>query len=231
MNRENDFRHYSYDTEMLQYEYIKNADPRWFETCRTIFHSDQTGHLSDNPVRNLQYLFICFITMVTRFCVEGGLEMETAYNVSDLFIQKADHCHTMEEVYALHEESLQYYYEIMSSIVREKNYSKPIVKCIDYIYDHLHETIHLNELAKYISLNASYLSVLFHRETGKTITDYILAKKIEAAKNMLRYSDYSQTEISNFLAFSSNSHFITTFKKYAGMTPKQYQEKNFRINF
>jgi AraC-like DNA-binding protein len=46
---------------------------------------------------------------------------------------------------------------------------------------------------------------------------------VEAAKNMLLYSEYSLDEIANYLAFASTSYFISTFKKSAGMTPREYR--------
>ena len=51
-----------------------------------------------------------------------------------------------------------------------------------------------------------------------TVSDYVMSKKMEAARNMLRYSD-----------FSSQSHFIRAFKKYSGDTPRAYREKNYRL--
>ena len=47
---------------------------------------------------------------------------------------------------------------------------------------------------------------------------------------MLLYSDYSETEISEFLAFSSPSHFIRVFRKHTGMTPRQYAKRYYRTH-
>jgi AraC-like DNA-binding protein len=69
--------------------------------------------------------------------------------------------------------------------------------------------------------------VLFHRETGLTFSDYVMRQRIETAGNMLRYSDYSSTEISEILAFSSQSYFIRCFRKVYGMTPSEYRRKSF----
>ena len=78
-------------------------------------------------------------------------------------------------------------------------------------------------------MSPSYLSTLFKKEMGMSITAYIMEKKMEAARNMLKYSDYSYSEISSILAFSSQSHFIRAFKKHNGDTPRAYREKNYRI--
>lgn len=104
-----------------------------------------------------------------------------------------------------------------------------MVLCLDYIYDHLHETIRTEDLAAQTGLNRSYLSTLFKKETGFSISEYILSKRIEAAQNMLKFSEYSFAEIAAILAFSSQSHFIRVFKAHTGYTPRKYRNKFFRL--
>ena len=99
---------------------------------------------------------------------------------------------------------------------------------IDYIYDNLHNKILLEEIAQAAGLSDSYLSKLFHKETGKNISEYIITKRVDAAKNLLMFTEYTTSEISNFLNFSSESHFIATFKKHTGITPKKFRLYNFR---
>lgn len=109
---------------------------------------------------------------------------------------------------------------------KEKITSKPVARCIDYIYDHLHTKITLANLSELTGLNSSYLSRLFHKETGMTVSDYIQQTKIETAKNMLLHSSYSAAEIASILAFSDQSYFSEVFKKQTGLTPKRYQSLN-----
>ena len=101
---------------------------------------------------------------------------------------------------------------------------------MDYIYYHLHERIRLEDVADASGLSPNYLNSLFRKKKGISIQKYICSKRIEAAKNMLLYSDYSETEISEFLAFSSPSHFIRVFRKHTGMTPRQYAKRYYRTH-
>ena len=102
---------------------------------------------------------------------------------------------------------------------------------MDYIYDNLHTGVTLEELTAVTGLSPSYLSRLFHKEVGTTISGYIARKKVNAAENMLKYSEYSFVDISNYLGFSSESHFIKVFKKYTGYTPKVYRDTFFRTHW
>ncbi|MBQ7186195.1 MAG: helix-turn-helix domain-containing protein [Ruminococcus sp.] len=228
INRENNFHHHKYDEEMLQYEYIKSGDMRAIDEAKRMIHSAETGHLSDDPLKNLLYLCIANITLVTRFAIEGGMDAEKAYNASDLYIQKYDKAKTTDEIYALHGEMTEYFVKAVAAAKKENVFSKQVVQCIDYIHYHLHEQIVVGELAKMVRLNESYLSVLFKRETGMNITEYVIVKRMEAAENMLKYSDYTLNEISDILHFSSYSHFARTFRKYYNTSPKEYRNREFR---
>ena len=189
------------------------------------------GKLSDDKLRNLKYHLIVTIALITRCCIEGGMEMETAYNLSDIYIRNVDACRTENDIQQLHLEVIEDFTKRMQSVHKTTLFSKPIVICLDYIYDHLHTKISLEELAEQAGLSSSYLSRLFHKEVGVTISQYITGKRIQAAENLLKYSEYSFIEITNYLCFSSESHFIHTFKKYTGYTPKVYREIFFRSHW
>ena len=189
------------------------------------------GTLSQNPLRNLTYHFIITVAFLTRYCIEGGMEMEEAFNLSDIYIRSADRCQREQEINVLHRQVIDDFTQRMQMIQKKPRYPKPVLVALDYIYDHLHTKITLQALAEAVHLSPSHLSKLFHREMGLTISDYIRKKRVEAAGNMLKFSDYSCAEIANYLCFSSESHFIQIFKKEMGKTPKQYRALFFRKNW
>ncbi len=104
LQREHQLGHHSYDEEMRQYEYIKQGNMLGIEESKDMFTSSKTGVLSDDPLRSTKYLFVASMTLVTRFCIEGGMEAETAYTLSDLYIQQADQCTSVTAVETLHTE-------------------------------------------------------------------------------------------------------------------------------
>lgn len=231
MNREYAFKHSPYEKEFEFYDYVKKGDAERVKRLMTPLGADGTGTLSEDPLRNLKYHFIITIAFMTRFCVEGGLEMETAYNLSDLYIMKADKCTSSEKLRSLHMEAVMDFTGHMKRVSKGTVYSKPIITAMDYIYDNLHSKISEEDIAETCGLSTSYLSRLFHKEVGVTLNAYIAVKRVETAQNMLKYSDYSPLDIGNYLAFNSNSHFISVFKKYTGMTPGEFRKKYYRSNW
>lgn len=231
IQRENQVRHTPYSEEFIFYTAVQSGNISLVrKLCGDMTFDRKTGFgkLSDNAVRNLRYHFIVSVALISRFCIEGGMEHEAAYQLSDYYIQKADKYELLEDISNLHTEMSIDYTNQMKLLQKKKIFSKQIVLCTDYIYSHLHNRIKIKELAEYVKLNESYLSILFKKEMGCSVSRYIMQKKIQTAENMLKYSDYSYADIANFLAFASQSYFIQVFKKEKGVTPKEYRNMYFR---
>lgn len=228
LNREYNISHLSYEREMAFFYSIKEGNAEEAQRLFKPFNSEDMGKLSDDSLRNLKYHLIITVAFITRYCIEGGMEMEAAYNLSDIYIRSIDKCRTEDEINLLHREVVNDYAQRMNIIRKQNRYPKAVTICLDYIYDNLHRKITLEKLAETVSLSPAYLSKLFHKETGMTVSGYIIKKRIEAAENMLKFSEYSCLDIAEYLCFSSESHFIQVFRKNTGYTPKVYREKFFR---
>lgn len=232
-HRENAIFHPTYDEELAYYDMIKSGDIEALEKKSDWDDIDMPsrGILSKNPIRNMKYHMIVSVTMITRFCIEGGLSEKEAYTLSDIYINRIDEASTKEELSFLQKEIAFDFTKRMKKQKETKNHSVHCAKALDYIYDHLHELISVYQVADYVGVSETYMSKLFLKETGYTICDYVRLSKVNAAKNMLMYSDYSCAEIAHYFAFASNSHFSQIFKKYTGVTPLQFRNENFRTHF
>ena len=82
-----------------------------------------------------------------------------------------------------------------------------------------------DELAAAVYMNPDYLTRLFRKETGMSISDYIIDKRLSLAKHMLKNTDMSIVDISEKTGFSYSSYFVRLFKKKVGITPQQYREQ------
>ena len=234
LQHEYNIPHPAYEMELNFYNLVKEGDIAALHAMESTFvdvDHEKRGKLSDDPVRNLRYHLIVTISMITRFCIEGGLDSGTAYTLSDLYIQKADTINSYDELKNLHKEVTFDFAQRMHNLQKQFIYSKCVILCMDYIYEHLHETITITQIANTLHFNETYLSKLFKKETQVTVNHYITHKKMEAAKKMLLYSEYSCLDIANFLAYTSQSYFIQVFKKQTGMTPLEYRNKFFRKQF
>ena len=227
-HREADYHHHTYDEDMFQYDLIKNGDMRALEVGKKMFEGPTTGHLSQDPVRNYQFLFVASITLACRFCIEGGMPTEEAFNLSDLYIQQVDKCAAAAEIFALHEVMFRDYTTRMQAIRRKEAFSLPVIRCMEYIDNHLQEPLTVRLLSEALGFSASYLSTIFKKEIGISLSEYIRRMRIDTAKTLLQYTDFSCMEIAEYLCFSSDAHFSQAFSKYAGQTPREYRKANYQ---
>ena len=230
--RERNFRHHSYDEDLGQYDLLTAGKlEEALRVGREMFEGPTTGSLSDDPVVNYKYLFVASITLACRFCIEGGLAPETAFNLSDLYIRQVDKCRSVEEIFGLHETMFRDYTLRMQEVQRQDVFSRPIHLAMDYIDQRLQHPMTVAGIARSIGLSPSYLSTLFKQETGLAVSEYIRDQRIETAKKLLQYTDYSCLEIAEYLCFSSDSHFSRVFKEQTGTTPREYRRRNYRKHF
>ncbi len=227
---ENDVMHAPYSPEIAFYTAVRDGDVKKVaKLCECDFVSKKGfGELSDNPLRNAVYHFIISVALVARYCIDGGMGHEAAYELSDFYIQQADRCTAAAQISQLHDRMAMDYAERMNALRKNRIFSKPVAECMDYIYANLYTKITLTMLANYVGLNPSYISRLFKKTTGVPVSRYIQQKKIEAARNMLHFTDDSIAQIASALAFPSQSYFIEVFQKQEGMTPKKYRSLTFR---
>lgn len=189
------------------------------------------GLLSHHELTNLKYHFVITVAMITRHCVDAGMELEQAYRLSDFYILKMDSMQNKRAIADLHANMSLDFTGKMLLLKKNAVISKPITMCIEYVYNHIHDRITVEDLAEHTELSTSYLSRLFKKELGIAVSDYIREKKIDKAQNLLKYSDFSTVEIANYLSFSSQSHFIQTFEKLVGLTPKKYRDRYYRTSW
>lgn len=189
------------------------------------------GKLSDNPVTNLRYHFVVTAAMITRFCTEGGMPMEEAFGLSDEYIRRMDCCNNMPEIVYVHDQMALDFVCRMRTLKKNAASSKQVADAIDYIYVHLMDRITINDLAAAVCVSPAHLSRIFKQETGISVSEYIRQRKIDMAKNLLRFSSYDFADIAAMLSYSSQSHFIQQFRTQVGMTPKAYRDQNYMNNW
>ncbi len=227
--REEGFIHASLREEMRPFELLKRGDPEAAVLLRQSLEGGRsTGTLSPDPLRHQQYMLVSTVTIACRVCIQGGMAPDVAYGLSDLYIQQADRCDEPRQVIDLQDAMIRDFAARMKALQNSPSYSPHVLDALDYIDQHLHETIRLPDLAEHVGVSVSYLSALFVRETGRSLSRCVREKKLDASKMLLAYSDFSVTDIAQFFAFASASHYANAFRAHTGRSPGQYRRENKR---
>lgn len=104
-------------------------------------------------------------------------------------------------------------------------YDVLLARIFDYIEKNIDQDLSLIKIAEHVNFNSSYLSRLFKKAYGKTLSEYIWEYKLIKAKEMLSNSNLKINEIAVKLGFESRTYFARFFKRMTGITPKEYRIK------
>ena len=107
----------------------------------------------------------------------------------------------------------------------DKKETTTLNKIKDYINENYKQELNLQTIADTFYLNKFYLSREFKKQYDITINNYIAQIRITKAKNLLRFSDKSITEIALEVGIQDPNYFARQFKKVEGMSPSEYKSK------
>ncbi|WP_336772501.1 response regulator [Paenibacillus sp. MMO-58] len=93
-----------------------------------------------------------------------------------------------------------------------------------YIHQHLAEEISREDIASHVFLNPDYLTRIFKRETGMSISDYLLQQRLRIAAELLANTDLAVSAVASRIGYANFSHFSRIFKKYMGINPLEYRQ-------
>ncbi|BBH24100.1 hypothetical protein Back11_54450 [Paenibacillus baekrokdamisoli] len=127
--------------------------------------------------------------------------------VADYFLQIAEH-----------------YFELRNQ--SEFSPYRDVIQTIEnYVHAHIAEDLSLTRMAEIVYLNPYYLSRLYKKLSGITLTDYVIHVRIEKAKELLRGTNLKVNEIAQEIGFESSAYFTRFFKRLTKMTPIEYRER------
>lgn len=182
------------------------------------------GEFSTDNHKQMEYMVVTILALLTRAAVEGGMNPEEAYILGDVYIRKIEQCSNNTAALTMLGTKAQFEFtEKVKEAKEKKSQFIYVDKCKDYIAKNLRKNIKVSDIAPALGISKTYLTHKFTEVEGISIQQYILKERCEHAANLLRYSDYPIAVISEYFCFASQSHFGSSFKKQFGMTPREYR--------
>lgn len=161
-------------------------------------------------------------SLLSRTAIEGGAPTDSILKLNNLFLKNIQQITTLDELCLSLQEVVETFSESMFNYIPSKN-SELVKKAMLYISQHFNEELALEEVAGYVHLHPSYFSTIFKQSSGSSFKEYLNMVRVEESKRLLSNTDYSIIDIAVAVGFEDQSYFSKVFKKYTGVTPKQFR--------
>jgi len=177
-----------------------------------------------DPVRNIKNYSIICNTILRKAAEQGGVHPVYLDSVSTDFAHRIEAVRSVQKGQEMLAEMIRSYCRLVRKHAT-RQYSAMIQRTIAYIDADLSADLRLQTLAQLQNINASYLSTLFKKETGQTVTDHINTKRMEHAAHLLQATRLQVQSIAQHCGISDANYFSKLFKKHTGMTPGEYRSR------
>lgn len=216
-----------YNSDMVkQIQYlVKNG---LVDEMKAFFNTESPapyGEMAFDDLRHYKNSMMVHIYIVRCAANEGGLNQELCLRLAESYSQQCELASTIDELTAISRRLRLDFCQRVHNLNKFETDSITINRAIRYIYEHRMEKLDADYISSALGISSPYLCSEFKSKTGLSIVTYIQQVKIDTAKQLLRNTDYSLSEIASYLSFSSQSYFQTVFKKVVGSTPLEYRNK------
>lgn len=217
---------HNYALEILFMTKVKNGD---IEKVVDLFNEHiKTQYLnnhSSEPLRTAKNRAFSLSTLLARAIIEGGTEAEKALSLEGYFREHIESTRNLKDLVNLLEQMVIRYTNMILQ-VSNINHVSVIKNASKFVHMHLSEPIRLNDVANYVNLSPNYFSSLFKREMNLSFADYVNQTRIKESQYLLETTDHSILDIALSVGYNNQNYFTTIFRKFTGITPKQYRMRS-----
>lgn len=216
---------YAYENELM--EIVARGLTNRAEVMMSSVSSLNYQQRLADPLRNMKNYCIICNTLLRKAAERGGVHPLHLDRISSQYARSIENSPTLEDCSGLIVEMIRTYCRLVRTH-SHRHYSAIVQKCLTYIEANLSGDLSLATLAGLLQVSPSYLSALFHRETGRTLADHIADVRMKAALQLLRTTQLQVQSIAQLTGFSDPNYFGKRFRQFYGVTPLQYRREQRR---
>lgn len=175
-----------------------------------------------DTIRDIKNSLIILNTLCRKAAQNGQVHPVYLDAISKRYATNIENCNSVSKLNQMPKELIRKYCMLVQKHSL-KNYSSPIRDVINQITFNLNSDLTLETLAEQAGLNKSYLSSLFKKETGETLTNYVNARRIDHSIYLLNTTQLNIHDIASLCGINDLNYFTRLFKKIKQMTPSEYR--------
>ena len=183
---------------------------------------EQTMVRNTNPLRNAQNYCIVLNTQLRHALEETGIHPYRVDRLSSEIGLEIEQMKSVSQAGAFFQQIIRRY----CRLVQEHTYPnlRPLVNlAVTYIKEHLADNLTVKDTAGALTVNANYLSGLFHKEMGMTFIDFVNKERTRQAAALLRHTNLQIQQVASMVGYNNTSYFAKQFVRFQGVSPSQYR--------
>ena len=184
------------------------------------------NYLWNLPTDNLEYLkytSIVMLSLASRAAIRGGLSCDFSFRMEESYMRKIINMNTAESIGVLVTHAITDFTSHVAQLKFIHRADNMLMESIRYIQENCTQAITVCDVAAHVGYSRTYLAKKFKEELHFNVSSFIMRCRMEKAKELLRYTTKSLSEISACLGFSSQSHFQKAFRDTFHITPLTYR--------
>ncbi len=213
--------HYPYEKEKNLITKMKTGD---IQGAKGILN-DLLGYVlfsKGNSIEAIQLRSIELCSVLSRSAMESGAPSQQLLTLNEGFLKSFLSSQDFDEICMRLQEAVQTF--STSILVKPQGKQQDLIKkSAKFLAEHYADPLSLEQLANQVHLSPSYFSTLFKENTGSSFKEYLNKIRIEESKTLLTNTDYSILDIATAVGFEDQSYFSKVFRRFTGLTPKQYR--------
>ncbi len=185
----------------------------------TSYYRNQTSMLPD-MIRNEYYKIVSAIDQISLELTDTNQRSDS--QLTKYLWQRINTLETLDECHRFVLEEIELLFQNVNSIVSNRKVILDVMKIIQNHYSD-HE-LYINQIASQVYMTPNYLSLLFKKETGKTIGNYLTEIRLEQSARLLTETNMKLYDISRAVGYTDTNYYSKLFKKHYHLTPAEYRK-------
>ncbi len=212
---------YAYEDELMTAVSMGN-DHKVARILSTLSPENFDKRVSDS-LRNLKNYSIVMNTLLRKAAQQGGVHPLYLDDISSRYAVSIEQASSIEGIQSLMSEMAKAYCRLVRKH-STKQYSSTVQKTIALIDYDLSSSLSLSSLAQSQNISSGYLATIFKKETGKTVTEFVIDRRMAFAMRLLSTTRLQVQTVALHCGVMDVQYFSKIFKKKTGKTPKEYRE-------
>ncbi|KAA9300187.1 MULTISPECIES: helix-turn-helix transcriptional regulator [Aerococcus] len=195
---------------------------------RPLFYNRRLGLLDrvqGSSLRSLKNLMLSHNSMMALEAERAGLDAALSHHLTEKFAVIIEKASEEEDLIRLHDEMAMEYARSDLRRVKGRELSPLVEAAVNFIDRYYSQAISIQGLAQHLYSSREYLSRSFQEEMGQSPSQYLQDKRLNEAKQLLRFSKLSIAEVATLIGYQNGQYFSRIFKEKVGCAPTKYREE------